>query len=320
MSLWVIGAIGAVIFLVSVVPGMLMWWPTRGAEGSRADFGVNLVTGALVALAIFVLQILFEQRLDRIDHKRQVQADRQNLEITIGLQKDLTGIKLDHKPLDGFYFYGRKLREAKLASSDLTSANLTRADLSCADLSEAILKDADAANAVLEGTDLHRAHLESAVLSGSHRSVRGCDDGQQHHPNFAGAWFDNAVLDHVRLVETGFAGAHFKGAALDGAILTGSDFRGAHLVDTGLERAQLNGATLIGAELIGANLSEANLRGAELQNAALTGAQLYGADLRRAKLRDADLSGATYDSRTRWPAHFKQRRCPASRTQGCRVP
>ena len=91
MSLWVIGGIGGVIFIAAVVPGMLLWWPARHRRDARSGFGVSLVTGAVVALAIFALQMMFEMRLDHVDQQRQRQAGRQNLELTIGLQTKPAG-------------------------------------------------------------------------------------------------------------------------------------------------------------------------------------------------------------------------------------
>src|SRR3954454_20093072 len=119
MSLWAIGGIGGAIFVAAVVPGMLLWWPSRHHPDARSGFGVSLVTGAVVALAIFALQMLFELRLDHVEHERQKQADRQNLELTLGLQTDLPGIQLAGEELEDFFFYGKNLRDANFASANL---------------------------------------------------------------------------------------------------------------------------------------------------------------------------------------------------------
>ena len=270
---------GGVILGVSVAPGMILWWPTRHKKASRADFGVNLVTGAVVALAIFVLQILFEQRLDRVDQQRQVQADRQNLELTIGLQKNLTGIRLPDKPLSGFYLYDKTLRDADLSGADLSGATLTKSDLSCANLAGTILSEVNATDVVLEGANFRKAVLDGAAMSYSHRGRYPCDEP---HPYFDNAVLTNAVLDHARLPETSFKDANLENADLSYAVLSGSDFTSARLVNADFEYADLKGAAFTGA------------------------------DLHRANFRDA-----VYDSATQWPKHFKYRRCPASRGQ-CR--
>jgi uncharacterized protein YjbI with pentapeptide repeats len=319
MSLWVIAIISGVVLAVSVVPGMYFWWPTRHDPASRGDFGVNLVTGALVALAIFALQILFEQRLDRVDQRRQEQADRQNLELTIGVRTNLTGIKLAGEDLHEFYFYGRTLREAKLSGADLKGSVLNRSDLSCADLSGAHLDEVDGSDLVLEGVNLEKAMMPGAIMSSSHRSAAGCDDGRRHHPKLDRAVLTNAVLDNVRLPETSFIETNFENADLSNSVLSRSDLTGARLAQAGVEGAHLDGAFLIRADLADAHLDHADLKdakliGAELLGATLTGADVRGTDFSGADLHGAHLRGAVYDWRTRWPTDFKHRRCRRSQS------
>jgi uncharacterized protein YjbI with pentapeptide repeats len=319
MQLWVIWLIGALILIVAVAPGMYLWWPTRGDLAARSDFGVNLVTGALVALAIFVLQLLFELRIDTLDTQRQAQANRQNLELTIGLQHNLTGIDLTGKPLGHFYFYGKTLRDAQFRGADLTGAILTRSDLSCADLSGAILNDTTAGEIVIEGVNLEAARLVDATLDYSHRSKQGCNDDIQHHPDFDGAVLIRATLTHARLHETSFRNTNFGGASLSDAVLSGSDLTGARLVHASLDRADISDSDLTRASFVDASLAEADLHKATLRHTKFMGANLAGTDLRGTDLRDANLSGAEYDSHTRWPAHYKQRRCPKAQARVCHV-
>jgi uncharacterized protein YjbI with pentapeptide repeats len=282
VSLWVIGAIGAAIFVAAVVPGMLLWWPTRHDRDARGGFGVSLVTGAVVALAIFALQILFELRLDRVDQQRQKQADQSNLELTIGLQKALPGIQLAGQEMDNFYFYGKNLRDANLAKAQLDGATFTGSDLACADFSGAVLTNVTAQRADLRGTVLTEANLADAILSNAHRRGAGCSGGD--HTKLDDALLTDAVLDNVHLEESSFKDANLRGADLHSSHLERSDFTKAHLNGADLEHTDLSGSLLLGADL--------------------TGAQVGG----------AKLAGATYDSQTRWPAGFKQKRCSAGQT------
>jgi uncharacterized protein YjbI with pentapeptide repeats len=275
VGLWIIGIVGAAIFVVAVVPGMRLWWPTRHDLDARSAFGVSLVTGAVVALAIFALQLLFEVRLDRVDQQRQEQADRQNLELTIGLQTNLPGIRLSGADLQDFYFYGKNLRDADFTAADLTGATLTNSDLSCAKFSRADLTDLTAQRVDLQGTALDHAMLRGAILSGAHQGEKRCDA----HTNLGGAFLASAVLDGVQLEETNFSEANLREADLSSSHLARSDF----------SNALLNGA----------DFEDADLRGA-----AFTGADLSGAELK----------GAMYDSLTVWPRRFAPRRCPTQKT------
>jgi uncharacterized protein YjbI with pentapeptide repeats len=285
VDLWVISIIGAAIFVAAVVPGMLLWWPSRNEPDARSGFGVSLVTGAVVALAIFALQILFELRLDHVEQQRQKQADRQNLELTIGLQPNLPGIQLAGEELEEFFFYGKNLRDANFARANLDGATFTDSDLSCADFSRAALTNVTAQRVDLGGTNLEGANLGEAILSNAHR--RGNRRCANAHTNFTDALLRATVLDNARLEESNFRGANLRGADLHSSHLEGSDFTGARLVGADLEYAHLERAFLVGADLHGA------------------------------ELRGADLGGAFYNSQTRWPARFKHPRCPAGRT--CRM-
>jgi uncharacterized protein YjbI with pentapeptide repeats len=290
MSLWAIGGIGGAIFVAAVVPGMLLWWPSRHHPDARSGFGVSLVTGAVVALAIFALQMLFEMRLDHVDQQRQQQVNRQNLELTIGLQTSLPGIQLHDEQLDGFFFYGKNLRAADFQGTSLTSATFTGSDLSCANLRGAVLRDITAQRVRLRGTILEGADLTRAILSEAARGGNPCSGSD--HTKLTDAILVEAELDNAHLEESSFQGANLRDADLNASHLEGSDFSSARLKDATLEGAYLDGALLSGADLTGATL------------------------------RGATLTGATYDSHTKWPARYEQRPCAASKlcTVGGDVP
>jgi uncharacterized protein YjbI with pentapeptide repeats len=280
LGLWIIGIVGAVIFVAAVIPGMLLWWPTRSSPDARGGFGVSLVTGAVVALAIFSLQMLFEIRLDHVDQERQKQADRQNLELTIGLQRELPGIQLNGLDLKSFYFYDKNLRDANFTAANLKDATLTASDLSCAKFTGANLTDVTGQRVHLRGTAFDRAKLAGAVLNGADQEGTSC--AGHSHTNFGGAFLASASLDGVRLEETDFRNANLSSADLSSSHLARSNFAGARL------------------------------KGADLENADLQGADLSGAELTR-----ATLTGAAYDSHTLWPKHFEQLPCRVGKT--CRA-
>jgi uncharacterized protein YjbI with pentapeptide repeats len=275
VGLWIIGIVGAAIFVAAVVPGMLLWWPTRSSPEARGGFGVSLVTGAVVALAIFALQLLFEVRLDRVAQERQKQADRQNLAMSFGFQKNLAGIPLNGADLKDFFFYGKNLRDAEFINADLTGARLTKSDLSCARFSRANLTNVTAQGVNLQGTLLDHAKLGGAILSGAYQGERRCNV----HTDLGGAYLVTASLDDVRLEETNFSDADLRDADLHSSHLGGSIFSNAVLNGAGFEDADLRGVDFTGADLTG-----------------------------------AELKGAMYDSLTVWPKRFAPRRCPAHRT------
>jgi len=176
--------------------------PSWSDRGTRADVGVAVITTTVISLAIFVLQILDENRLGREDAKRQDQLANQALRLQLGLTANLSSMDL----------HGQDLREINLPNKHLERADFTNADLTGADLAGAHLERAHLLGANLEGANLAGAYLEGADL-------RNAD-------------FSNVVLDGANLEN-----ATLNGARLAGASLSGSDFAGVKAYGTDLAGA-----------------------------------------------------------------------------------
>jgi uncharacterized protein YjbI with pentapeptide repeats len=221
VTIWVIAGLALTILLLSVVPGLYFWWPSRREPASRSDLGVALMTGALIALGVLALQVVLDARLKEAENARRAADEEQALELQLALQGRLIGIPLERKKLEGVYLYEKDLTNANLRHSDLTGAVLSRSNLTRAKLQDAILVGADLNGTTLVEARLHRANLENAILSDA--PMKG------------------AKLPHARLRN---------------AVLSGADLRWADLTDARLQRASLSEADLRGADLSGAEFDD----------------------------------------------------------------
>lgn len=210
---------GALILILAVAPGLYFFWPSRREPASRSDLGIALMTGALVAFAVLILQVLIDQRLSEQDDKRSREAHFQQL---VASDRDLTGIQPPIDDLSGYYLRGRILDEANLRGKDLTDADLTRARLVAAHLEDAKLVRTKLRDATLNDAFMTEARLTSVDLSFSR--LRG------------------AGLERAKLIGTNLEYADLEGAFLQGATVTVT------MADTKFTNARLEGADLSGAD------------------------------------------------------------------------
>jgi uncharacterized protein YjbI with pentapeptide repeats len=224
VTFWLIAALAVTILLLSVLPGMYFWWPSRREPASRSDLGVALMTGALIALGVLALQVVLDVRLNEVEETRRVAQEEQSLKLQLALQGRLTGISLEEKKLDGIYLYEKDLTHANLRRADLSGAVLSRSDLTGAKLQDAVLTGADLNGATLTEARLEGANLDSAILS----------DAPMKGAKLRNARLRNAVLSGAKLRWADFAGAHLQSASLSEADLRGADFTGAKF-DSGTE-------------------------------------------------------------------------------------
>jgi hypothetical protein len=180
----------ALRLVASVLLGAAMVFFSEGwaEQGSKTGIASALV-GAVVAFVILGLQSATEEQRRNIEQRQQSIADearaqqeriadRQDLQVTISMQNNLAGIDLADRKLDGFYFRGKVLRDARLVRASLREANLTGADLTGADLSQANLSGASLRGANLRGARLRDALLNEADLTGANflaSDLRGAD-------------------------------------------------------------------------------------------------------------------------------------------------
>jgi uncharacterized protein YjbI with pentapeptide repeats len=125
---------------------------TTTDESARlGELGAGLLSGAVVAFAVFLLERVYERR-----------SRAESLRVTIGLQRDLTGIDLNGEELAGFSFQGKVLIGAELSHAKLRKARFGRADLT-----EARLIGCDLTGAIFSGAKLAHASFAAADISGA---------------------------------------------------------------------------------------------------------------------------------------------------------
>jgi Pentapeptide repeats (8 copies) len=118
--------------------------------------GSSLLTGSLVAFAVFILQLY-------LDDKRNEEVREEQFRLSVGVTRDLSGLD-PPMPLAGMHLSGKVLDTAELAGEDLSRANLQEASLRGADLEGADLSGANLFKADLTGAILSRADLRNADL------------------------------------------------------------------------------------------------------------------------------------------------------------
>jgi uncharacterized protein YjbI with pentapeptide repeats len=235
MSIWLISGLAITILLLSVLPGMYFWWPSRKEAASRSDLGVALMTGALIALGVLGLQVVLDIRLNEVEESRRVAQEEQALKLQLALQGRLIGIPLEQKELAGVYLYEKDLTNANLRRANLTGAVLSRSDLTRAKLQDATLVGADLNGATLVEARLHRANLDNAILS----------DAPMKGAKLTDARLRNAVLSGAKLQWADLTGARLQKASLAEADLRGADFTGAQFdSETELENAKYDRDTI----------------------------------------------------------------------------
>ena len=213
MSTSLIVAVMCLVLALTVIPGVWLWWPSRRDTDQRSSLGAALLTGAVVSFAVFAVQIVFDARLRDIDAQRQadqdrraelqrVAADRAALQLTVGLQHDLTGIDLTDRNLSNFYLSRKLLPEAVLNGANLSGANLSGANLT---------------GAQLQGADLEGAHLDGADLTNAVLPLANLSGAVLTQAKLANAVLSEAVLTGANLTGTDLRGTSFGGAKYDSA-------------------------------------------------------------------------------------------------------
>jgi uncharacterized protein YjbI with pentapeptide repeats len=209
---------GVLILILAVVPGLYFFWPSRRELASRSDLGIALMTGALVAFSVLVLQVLIDQRLSEQDEKRSREAHFQQL---VAGDRDLTGIQPPLNDLSGYYLRGRTLDEANLRGKDLTDADLTEARLVAAHLEGAKLVRTKLVDATLNDAFMSGSRLTGADLSFARLHGAGLQEAKLVGTNLEYAELQNALLQGatvaVTMADTNFSNAHLEGADLSGA-------------------------------------------------------------------------------------------------------
>lgn len=176
----------AVAAAICVALGTYLWWPSRNDLASRSQAGSALFAGAVVAIAVFLLQVGTEVRFRAIEERRANERAVQDLKLQVAVQESLEGFDFrdvrakDLNDLSRFYFRGKRLMDADFSGLTLNGADFSGANLRGAKLDGAMLHDAELISANLENAflidaelqlaDLTTACLRSATLNGANFS------------------------------------------------------------------------------------------------------------------------------------------------------
>jgi hypothetical protein len=212
VAFWLILVAGLAVGLTMVVAGVRLLRPHWKERETRIQTGIALLTASVISVAIFVLQIIDEDRAGREDAKRQEGIANQALRIQLALTS---------RPLTFMDLSGENLRNVNLPQRDLSGAIFNRADLREANLRGAVLEKAQFAEANLEGAILTRAKLNDAEFPGA--SLKGA---LMPSATLTGAVLDGAKLDDAELSFADLRCAGALGASFDGAARDGWDIRG----------------------------------------------------------------------------------------------
>jgi uncharacterized protein YjbI with pentapeptide repeats len=236
----------AVLIVVVLVFGLGLWWNYRMEQGAKSNLGTALVAGTLVALAVFAFQANIEAHRQALTERAQAEqrrvAERQSLQLTLGLQRDLTGIDLTGRDLTEFYLRGKILNEATLEYAVLDKAvlrtvQLRRASLFHTRLAYSDLRGADMRNADLAAADLRGAWLESADLRNAQLTAADLEDAQLYKADLRGANLGSI------LYRDGYGAVGTRAANLRRSVLSGADLRGAVLDGTDMVGASADKCT-----------------------------------------------------------------------------
>jgi hypothetical protein len=150
---WVAGGvlvgIGLGLWLAALVS-------TKDVPGRLSDLGSGLLGGAVVAFAVFFLEL-----------RSQQSEELNSLRLTIGLQQDLSRADLSGRDLSRTVLNGKDLTKAvfanaKLRQAGFVSARLVEASFVNADLTKAVFSLAELDGATFAGADLTAAIFADA--------------------------------------------------------------------------------------------------------------------------------------------------------------
>jgi uncharacterized protein YjbI with pentapeptide repeats len=301
LAMWALGgdlrAAGAAAFLTALIAtGAYLSLSGSDRARTRGEIGRGLFISGLIGIAFAWVQLEVNEYQHQADEKRAAIAERaamrQSLQLTIGLQKNLTGIDLSGRDITGFYFRGKILQDALLVGARGDGANFASVDLTSAELTRGTFRNATFAEAKMSGVI-----FDGAEFRGAEFFPKGLEKASRVFGTIAG---DSAAKQDRTL--------RSAGAKIDSSFGAGADFQDAFIPWADFTSSQLEGASFRGADLHGAVLTGANLKSADLQGADLRRSELGAADLSGSLLEGTQFRGATFDCYTHWPAGFDPKR------------
>jgi uncharacterized protein YjbI with pentapeptide repeats len=298
---WALGgdlpAAGAAAFLTALIAtGAYLWLSSSDRAKTKGDLGRGLLISGVIGIAFAWVQFEVNAYQRDSDEKRAAIAERaasrESLQLTVGLQRNLTGIDLSGRDIAGFYFHGKILRDARLVGARGDQANFASVDLTSADLTRGRFRKANFSQA-----KMGRVLLTGADFRGAEFFVEGLEQATRVFGQITG--------DSVAKMDEDLRSA---GTRIDSAFGGRADFQDAFIPFANFASSQLEGASFRGADLHGADLTGTNLKSTDLRGADLRRSQLGAADLSGASLEGTQFRGGTFDCYTKWPGSFDPKR------------
>lgn len=277
------------IWLVAVISAALLLLPRAKKSDLGNEVGLALVSGLVLALAAFVINVVLEDAFESRDRARR-EAET----------------KLAINRLDQRIFRGEDLSEFNLSGMSLVDPggdsvfDLSFANMHGIGFESAVLRGARIEDATLTEADLDGADLTDALLTNSDLT-----DATMTRVAAGGAWFADAVLAGADLRLANLADANLSSVDLTRADLRGANLRGANLTGATLIHASFavlgQGDDLLAlagperdrnAVLVSANLSDTDLTGANFDGADLSRTSFEGSTLSDATFHGSNLTGA----------------------------
>lgn len=250
---WIVVAVASTFGVSGLVAGGWLLLGLPWTPELQGDLAVQLIGGALPALAIFAAGGMLALRQRRL-------ADRQLRFTQLGLARDLSGVALEGQDLRGIDLRHKNLRNANLKHADLRDATL----LGC-DLRGSQLLGADLRGCNLDGADLRLAVLANARLDGAwmhFATARGASFASASMRRFASHGSDFSGLSSAE-VETLLAEGGMRHSIHPRRARVSHPNSGAR---TSLIRISAPGSSWVGTNLRKADLRDADLRSSQLND------------------------------------------------------
>lgn len=161
--------------LFSLILLVIGWRLLRSSENVKQNLGVSLLSGAVITLAVFLLQGMLTVVSDQQQKREQQQREVENFRLTIAVSGTLrgftpgkysiAGLILNGKDLTGAFLRDQDLKRTQFQDTILAQADLIRADARKANFLNADFFAASVDRADFRGADLRFAKFEDASVS-----------------------------------------------------------------------------------------------------------------------------------------------------------
>lgn len=160
----------------------------RSSSNLRQNLGASLLSGSVVTVAVFLLQVMLtantehtqredQKQRDKQQHTEQQQRDEENFRLIVAVSGYLRGFNPGKHSVAGLYLSGKDLTGANfndvhLEETQFQDAVLARADLRRAHARNANFLNADFFKASVDDADFRGADLRFAKFEGASVAAR----------------------------------------------------------------------------------------------------------------------------------------------------